>query len=66
MNFPREMDALAIPWSVVFLAFSLRDIRLKAENAFDLSLKKKVVALACLSCGFIELFLAEHDRRDLA
>src|SRR5689334_21121436 len=35
----------------------LWDVRFKAEAAPALSLKKKVIALACLSCGYIELFL---------
>jgi predicted nucleic-acid-binding Zn-ribbon protein len=50
----------------IFPKGSLWDIRFKSENAFGLSLKKKVVALACSSCGFIELFLAEHDGQDAA
>jgi predicted nucleic-acid-binding Zn-ribbon protein len=37
----------------------LLDIRFKAENTSALSLKKKVTAIACLSCGYIELFLSE-------
>jgi predicted nucleic-acid-binding Zn-ribbon protein len=39
----------------------LWDVRFKAETAFALSLKKKVVAVACSSCGYIELFLADHE-----
>ena len=43
------------------------EIRFKSENSGLKELiaqgfeRKKVVALACSSCGYIELFLAEHD-----
>ncbi len=36
------------------------DIGFRPESASEFSLKKKIVALACPSCGFIELFLADH------
>jgi predicted nucleic-acid-binding Zn-ribbon protein len=49
----------------IFPKGSLWDIRFKSDIAFDLSLKKKVVALACSSCGFIELYLAEHEGQNL-
>jgi predicted nucleic-acid-binding Zn-ribbon protein len=42
------------------------DVRFKSETASALSFKKKVVALACSSCGYIELFLADHDSSDVA
>jgi len=45
----------------IFPKGSLSAVRFKAETSWDLSLKKKVVALACSSCGYIELFLADHD-----
>ena len=50
----------------IFPKGSLWDVRFKSESAFDLSLKKKVAALACSSCGYIELFLADHDSEDVA
>jgi predicted nucleic-acid-binding Zn-ribbon protein len=37
------------------------DIRFKSETSPAFSLKKKVTALACSSCGYIELFLNDHD-----
>src|SRR5580700_2737738 len=45
----------------IFPAGVMWDIRFKAETAPKLSLKKKVVAVACSSCGYIELFLADHE-----
>jgi predicted nucleic-acid-binding Zn-ribbon protein len=45
----------------IFPKGSLWDIRFKSETSFELSLKKKVVAFACSSCGYIELFLGDHD-----
>jgi len=33
------------------------DVRFKPENAAALAFKNKIKALACSSCGYIELFL---------
>ncbi len=40
------------------------EVRFKAEDAPLLSGKKKVVAWACLACGYIELYLADHEDSD--
>lgn len=40
---------------------SLWDVRFKPDSASELSLKKKIAAVACSSCGYIELFLAEEE-----
>ncbi len=45
----------------IFPKGSLWDVRFKSDQASGLTLKKKVVALACTSCGYIELFLADQD-----
>jgi predicted nucleic-acid-binding Zn-ribbon protein len=45
----------------IFPKGSLWDIRFKSQEAFGLSLKKKMVALACASCGYVELYLADHE-----
>ncbi len=45
----------------IFPKGSLWDVRFKSETSSGLSLKRKVLALACSSCGYIELFLADHD-----
>ena len=45
----------------IFPKGSLWDVRFKSEQASALTLKKKVVALACTSCGYMELFLADQD-----
>ncbi len=42
------------------------DVRFKSETSSAFSFKKKVVALACSSCGYIELFLEDHDSSDVA
>ncbi len=44
---------------VLFAKGTLWDVRFRADNAHFLSLKKKTVALACLSCGYIELLLKD-------
>jgi predicted nucleic-acid-binding Zn-ribbon protein len=38
---------------------TLWDIRYREDNAHFLSFKRKLVALACLSCGHIELLLKD-------
>ena len=50
----------------IFTVGSAWDVRFKSETSSALSFKKKVVALACSSCGYIELFLADHDSSDVA
>jgi len=40
------------------------DIRFKADAAPILSYKKKVTALACSKCGYIEFYLSDHDTGD--
>jgi predicted nucleic-acid-binding Zn-ribbon protein len=45
----------------IFPKGSLWDVRFRAETASELAFKKKVVALACSTCGFIELFLADQE-----
>jgi predicted nucleic-acid-binding Zn-ribbon protein len=50
----------------IFTVGSALDVRFKSETSSALSFKKKVVALACSSCGYIELFLADHDSSDVA
>ena len=40
---------------------SLWDVRFMPKTSFGLSPKKKIAALACSSCGYIELFLVDHD-----
>lgn len=47
----------------IFPKGSLWDIRFKPESASEMSPKKKVAAVACSSCGYIELFLADHETR---
>ena len=42
------------------------DVRFKSETSSVLSFKKKVAAFACSSCGFIELFLVDHDDNNVA
>ncbi len=37
------------------------DIRFMSEQASSLAFKKKIVAVACESCGYIELFLADVE-----
>jgi len=48
----------------IFPKGNLWDVRFKSETSSGLSLKKKVAALACSSCGYIELFLTDHDNPD--
>jgi predicted nucleic-acid-binding Zn-ribbon protein len=43
---------------------SLWDVRFKTETASELSFKKHVIALACSSCGYIELYLAGDETKD--
>jgi len=38
------------------------DVRFRPEHASTFSLKNKIKALACSSCGYIELFLADDDK----
>jgi predicted nucleic-acid-binding Zn-ribbon protein len=45
----------------VFPRSTLWDVRFKSEAASELSVKKKITALACPKCGFIELYMADHD-----
>ena len=45
----------------IFPKGSLWDVRFKPDAASGLSLKKRVSALACSSCGYIELFLTDHE-----
>jgi predicted nucleic-acid-binding Zn-ribbon protein len=40
-----------------------RDVGYRDDDAFILSFKKRVTALACLSCGHIELFLRDEVDR---
>jgi predicted nucleic-acid-binding Zn-ribbon protein len=35
------------------------DVRYQAQDSFFLSRKKEIVALACLSCGHVELLLKD-------
>ncbi len=35
--------------------------KFRADDAAPLSFKKDVAAVACLKCGFIELYLEEHE-----
>jgi predicted nucleic-acid-binding Zn-ribbon protein len=44
----------------------LTDIRFKSETSSAFSFKKEVAAWACSSCGYIELFLKEHDGSGVA
>ena len=45
---------------------SLNDVRFKADAAPGLSLKKRVAAVACLECGYIEFYLSEHGTGNAA
>ncbi len=45
----------------IFPKGNLWDIRFLSEEASSISFRKKVVALACTSCGYIELFLADTE-----
>jgi predicted nucleic-acid-binding Zn-ribbon protein len=45
---------------------SLWNLRFKPASASELSLKKKVVALACSSCGYIEMYLADLEGPEVA
>jgi predicted nucleic-acid-binding Zn-ribbon protein len=38
---------------------TLWDVRYQAKDDFLFSFKKKIIALACLSCGHIELLLKD-------
>jgi predicted nucleic-acid-binding Zn-ribbon protein len=49
----------------IFPKGSLWDVRFSSESAFGVTLKKKVVAVACSSCGYIELYLAGRDEQDV-
>jgi predicted nucleic-acid-binding Zn-ribbon protein len=50
----------------IYEAGTLNDIRFKADEAFGLSLKERLVALACKKCGYIEFYLADHDSGESA
>ncbi|HWY88960.1 MAG TPA: zinc ribbon domain-containing protein, partial [Gemmataceae bacterium] len=43
----------------LFAKGTLWDVRFQADNAHFLSFKRKLIALACLSCGHIELLLKD-------
>lgn len=45
---------------------TLNDVRFKANAAPGLSRKKQVAAVACLKCGYIELYLSGHDSGNVA
>lgn len=45
----------------IFPKGSVRDIRFKSQEASEFSLKKKMAALACASCGYVELYLADDE-----
>jgi predicted nucleic-acid-binding Zn-ribbon protein len=45
----------------VFPKGTLWDVRFKSAESFGLSFKKKVAAIACPKCGYIEFYLAAHD-----
>lgn len=40
---------------------SLGTVRFKADAASVFSLRKKLAALACSKCGFVEFYLSDHD-----
>jgi len=43
----------------------LWDIRFQSENSLPFSFKKVTTAVACMSCGYIELFLSKlHEDTD--
>lgn len=45
----------------IFQSATMNDIRFKADEASRLSIKKHVAAVACSTCGYIELFLADDE-----
>ena len=40
---------------------TLADMRFKADDAPALSFKEQVTVLACSECGYLELFLTDHE-----
>ncbi len=50
----------------LFTVGSNWDVRFKSDTASLFSSKEKLVALACSSCGYVELYLADYENADAA